>query len=381
MLSLIIAVLFPHSVFQSAQGAPANDSFASAIQLTGTNVSVTGSNDGATKESGEPNHAGNLGGKSVWWYWQAAESGYVTISTAGSISSTDPDTLDTVLAVYVGTSVTTLTEIASNDDGPVDYTSKLTFKAAAGTTYRIAVDGYRYGTSPTNADSGSIQLSLKLSPGLPLAPAWRIIGLDGQMVDSTNFAGKVVLLNFWATWCVPCIAEIPDLIALQNKYGPDGLVVVGISVDSSTDGVNPPTSLVQSFVTSHQMNYPIGMTRPSWYSAEYNYGGIPYIPDSFVIDRQNHIADEFVGTQTYTTFEQSVEPLLYSDLRLTSEISGGQLRLYCRATQAPFSIQTTTNLTSGQWTAVAAPLQPDGSNQFVNLPLDSGRHFFRLVSQ
>lgn len=381
LLTALFALPLVLAATLGAQGSPINDDFQSAIQLAGTNLTVSGSNDNATKETGEPNHAGNLGGRSVWWYWQSPESGYVTISTAGSISSTYLDALDTVLAVYVGDSVSSLTQVASNDDGPFDYTSKLTFKATAGTTYRIVVDGYRHGTTAEDADSGSISLSLSFSPGHPIAPPWRLVGVDDMMVDSTNFAGKVILLNFWATWCVPCIVEIPDLIALQTKYAADGLVIVGISVDASLDGFNPPTSLVQSFVATHLLNYPVVMSRPSGGSVEYDYGGIPYIPETFVIDRQNRIVESFTGTQTYATFERSIKPLLYSNLQAHCVISDGQLRIFCDATQSQFSIETTTNLTSGQWTIVDAAFQSDGTNQFVNLPLEGGSRYFRLASQ
>ena len=63
------------------------------------------------------------------------------------------------------------------------------------------------------------------------APAWRLNDLDGREVSSDQFKGKVVVVDFWATWCGPCVEEIPGYIALQKKYGPAGLVVVGVSLD------------------------------------------------------------------------------------------------------------------------------------------------------
>ncbi|MDP9291901.1 MAG: S8 family serine peptidase [Verrucomicrobiota bacterium] len=117
-----------------------NDFFANRIAVTGSSFATTGDNRLATRETGEPNHAGVPGGKSVWWSWTAPTSGYVVIDTFAS-------TFDTLLGVYTGTSVSVLTRIAGNDDASA-YTnqSKVTFYAYAGRAYRIAVDGY-YGAT------------------------------------------------------------------------------------------------------------------------------------------------------------------------------------------------------------------------------------------
>jgi hypothetical protein len=136
-----------------AVAAPANNNFASRITLTGTTVKTTGTNVGGTKESGEPKHAGNNGGKSVWWTWTAPSSGTVTIDTVGS-------SFDTLLAVYRGSAVSSLTAVpgGSNDDSPTGGTqaSRVRFAVTANTVYQIAVDGY-------NAASGNITLNLALA--------------------------------------------------------------------------------------------------------------------------------------------------------------------------------------------------------------------------
>ncbi|MGI8904933.1 MAG: YncE family protein [Candidatus Sumerlaeaceae bacterium] len=124
---------------------PANDNFANSILIMGESGSVTGSNTNGTKETGEPNHAGYPGGKSVWWRWVAPITKVVEFDTKTS-------NFDTLLAVYTGSSVSALTLIASDDQSGGFSTSKLQFSAVAGTTYHIAVDGY-------SAASGNIKLS------------------------------------------------------------------------------------------------------------------------------------------------------------------------------------------------------------------------------
>ena len=132
---------------------PANDDFAFATSISGTSATVTGDNGSASKETAEPNHAGESGGKSLWWSWTPSVSGLVTISTAGS-------KFDTLLAIYTGSTVLALTQVASNDQF-TDNTSQVVFMAVAGTTYAIAVDGY-YG------DVGSVSLSLICEPAVPV---------------------------------------------------------------------------------------------------------------------------------------------------------------------------------------------------------------------
>src|SRR5712691_2174467 len=131
--------------------SPPNNQFASRILLTGTNVTATGWNTNASKEVGEPNHAGNIGGQSVWWTWTAPTNGDLVIKTDGS-------DFDTLLGVYTGSSVSTLSLVASNDDHLIaGGTSRVRFEAVGGTHYQIAVDGFSDGTT---VSSGNVTLSL-----------------------------------------------------------------------------------------------------------------------------------------------------------------------------------------------------------------------------
>lgn len=128
---------------------PPNDNFAAATTISGTSVSTSGTNVNATKETGEPNHGGNTGGKSVWWTWSAPSSGTVVVDTSGS-------DFDTLIGVYTGGAVGALTTIAGDNDGGPNLTSRVSFPVTAGVLYRIAVD--------ENAGaSGNIALNLVLT--------------------------------------------------------------------------------------------------------------------------------------------------------------------------------------------------------------------------
>jgi len=149
---------------------PVNDLFVNATNITLPNnntVTLTGTSVGASKETGEPNHAsGEAGGASVWWKWTANTNGTLIVSTNGS-------NFDTLLGAYTGSAVATLTQVASNDDiepPPTSGTdsatrnrrSLVTFNAVAGTTYYFAVDGWE-------AEWGTITLTVTLSPTDPLS--------------------------------------------------------------------------------------------------------------------------------------------------------------------------------------------------------------------
>ncbi len=135
-----------------SSNAPSNDDFASAKVLRGSSAARgADTNVQATKESGEPDHAQNPGGASVWYRWQAPKSGRVTLDTAGS-------DFDTLLGVYTGNVVSGLSEVVANDDlRSSDPTSRVRFNATAGVTYEIAVDGHNDESGPAE---GSIQLHL-----------------------------------------------------------------------------------------------------------------------------------------------------------------------------------------------------------------------------
>lgn len=130
------------------------------------------------------------------------------------------------------------------------------------------------------------------------APAWKLKDLDGHEVSSDQFKGKVVVLDFWATWCGPCVEEIPGYVALQKKYGADGLVVVGVSMDRAGP------ARVKQFVQANGMNYQIVMGQDETVEA---FGNFSAIPTTFLISRDGRILHQKTGAMAPEEYEKLVK--------------------------------------------------------------------------
>ncbi len=132
------------------------------------------------------------------------------------------------------------------------------------------------------------------------APSFQIPGLDGKPVSPADARGKVVLLNFWATWCGPCRAEIPDLVELQAKYK-DRLQVIGLVVDDDD------LDAIHQFIREFHINYPVAITSDD---VRLHYGGIAALPTSFLLDPQGRVVQKHVGLRDPALYETEIRALL-----------------------------------------------------------------------
>lgn len=149
----------------------------------------------------------------------------------------------------------------------------------------------------------SAPVNLQAAAANQSAPAWELKDVNGKPVKSSDFKGKVVILDFWATWCPPCRQEIPGFISLQQKYGKEGLTVVGVALDAEGAKVVAP------FIKKNGINYPIVLGNEQVTRA---FGGIEAIPTTFIIDREGNIVSKHVGFVPEATFEKEIKPLLKS---------------------------------------------------------------------
>jgi peroxiredoxin len=132
------------------------------------------------------------------------------------------------------------------------------------------------------------------------APDFTVTDIDGKKLTLSDYKGKVVLLDFWATWCSPCRAEIPHFVEMQEKYGPHGFQVIGISMD---DDAKP----VKAFYQEYKMNYPVAVGDDKL--AE-SFGGVLGLPVNFVIDRDGRIVGKYLGATENSVFDKAVGELL-----------------------------------------------------------------------
>ncbi len=135
------------------------------------------------------------------------------------------------------------------------------------------------------------------------APEFTLVSTEGKKINLADYKGKVVILDFWATWCGPCRRGVPDLVSLQKKYS-DKVVVIGISLDDERTKHE-----VQPFMSDYGINYPIVYGTSE---VVMQYGNIRAIPTSFIIDQKGNIVDKYVGLVEKEIYQSRIESLLGS---------------------------------------------------------------------
>ena len=158
----------------------------------------------------------------------------------------------------------------------------------------------------------SVRAAVKAESARKPAAEFALKGADGKTVKLSDFKGKVVLLNFWATWCGPCKIEIPWFVEFEQNYRDKGLVVLGVSMDEEG------WSVVKPFVDSHKVNY--RMVIGDDMTAQ-KYGGVDSLPTSFVIDRQGRIAATHVGLVSKKEYQNDIDQLLGAATERTASVA------------------------------------------------------------
>ncbi|HEY0687448.1 MAG TPA: hypothetical protein VGD71_00275, partial [Kribbella sp.] len=233
ILAVVVMAASAVALPQASAAPPGNDAFLSAQPLTGLPADATGSNVDATREPGEPDHAGNAGGASIWYSWTPSASGRISIDTCFS-------EFDTLLAVYTGSALAGLVPVAAADD-TCGTRSEVTFTATEGTTYRIAVDGYagasgvsrlRIVNPIANDDFAAAQV---LTGSLPIQVAATNVGTTkepGEPAHGGNAGGSSIWYSWTATATGPVVID-----ACGSTFWAQVGVYTGQAVDSLTSAV------------------------------------------------------------------------------------------------------------------------------------------------
>jgi thiol-disulfide isomerase/thioredoxin len=160
-------------------------------------------------------------------------------------------------------------------------------------------------------------------PQLSISHAWRgpapdfaLESLPGETVHLSDFRGKVVLLNFWATWCGPCKILTPWLVDLQNQYRPQGLEIIGIALDEDASQAE-----IAEFADKLRVNYMVLIGNEKMAEA---YGGVPAMPDTFFIGRDGKIVDSLVGLKGKGELEDSIGKALAARPELSAVTDGSK---------------------------------------------------------
>jgi thiol-disulfide isomerase/thioredoxin len=210
-------------------------------------------------------------------------------------------------------------------------TGRLVVLAVAGLGLLGGARGFlpRTSAAPLPGGDGDNQPVIRFVKDPEMAPPLQAMDLLGRPVSKENWAGKVVLVNFWATWCPPCRVEIPELLELKKEYK-DRLEIVGISEDD-----DPPVEVLK-FARQKGMTYPIVMATSELIDA---YGGVPALPTSFLIDTQGRVVQKHSGLYPIEAYDLEIRSLLglRTDARVETFVDTGQvfLKNAANATELP----------------------------------------------
>jgi len=182
--------------------------------------------------------------------------------------------------------------------------------------------------SPANQDSSSgaddgedkpkvIRFASNAGP----MPPFLVSDVEGRVVSSAEWRGRVVIVNFWATWCPPCREEIPEMIALANRFG-DRLQIIGVSED---DDATPEE--VRDFARNEKINYPIVMGSAG---ISREYGGVPALPTSFIVDPNGRVVQKHVGLYSPAVYDLEIRALLGEHIEVPIQTFADQGQIFLK---------------------------------------------------
>jgi peroxiredoxin len=162
--------------------------------------------------------------------------------------------------------------------------------------------------TPETANNQSVQQDVAADEGLPdlrgkRAPEFSLRSVDGKKVSLSDYKGKAVLINFWATWCAPCKIEMPYLVTLRNQYAPQGFEILGVNADEP----GTPRTKVAKFGQEQGLSYPLLLGDDAM---ERKYGGIEFLPTSFFVGRDGKVIAETAGLVSKDEVETSIKKAL-----------------------------------------------------------------------
>lgn len=161
----------------------------------------------------------------------------------------------------------------------------------------------------TGAVANVSRLKSVQNKGGKMAANFTWMGSDGKEHSLEEYQGKVVLINFWGTWCPPCRRELPDLVKLRNELGPKGFEIIGINVNEQAPGGGSVIDHVNSFAQKNGLAYPLVIADDEQ-TLESAYGGIRGVPTTFVVNRKGEIINTMVGGRDEATFRKAIEAAL-----------------------------------------------------------------------